>query len=269
MKAVVLEVRDGLAAVLREDGTVEKIRRDCRVGETIEVDAPGRVIPFPGKATKWVAAAAAALVILSAGGTYGYNNAYAYSYVTLEDNPSVEYVLNRKNRVLRVEALTEEGEALAAELTEAGVKNATLSDAMELTEQIVYGGSAPEEAPSVNIASRGQKQQESLQTEMEEYLRGREQRRQETAAPGERAPEAPAQEAPQGAPQQTPQETGGQPGPMEGAGPVDSNGMPESGPGETMPAGGFEAAPEPGMENGGPEWAPDMDGEASGEPSRG
>ena len=39
MKAVVLEIQDGVAAVLTEDGTVEKVRRECMVGETIELDA--------------------------------------------------------------------------------------------------------------------------------------------------------------------------------------------------------------------------------------
>ncbi|MBQ6985750.1 MAG: hypothetical protein IJQ25_02040, partial [Oscillibacter sp.] len=37
MKGLVMEVRDGLAAVFREDGAVVKIRQSCQVGDTIEL----------------------------------------------------------------------------------------------------------------------------------------------------------------------------------------------------------------------------------------
>ena len=45
MKAVVLEIQDGVAAVLTEDGTVEKVRRECMVGETIELDTVLAAMP--------------------------------------------------------------------------------------------------------------------------------------------------------------------------------------------------------------------------------
>ena len=38
MKAIVLEIKNGEAAVLREDGIVVTTRQKCRVGDTIEVD---------------------------------------------------------------------------------------------------------------------------------------------------------------------------------------------------------------------------------------
>ena len=37
MKGLVMEVRDGFAAVFREDGAVVKVRQSCQVGETIEL----------------------------------------------------------------------------------------------------------------------------------------------------------------------------------------------------------------------------------------
>ena len=37
MKAIVLEVRNGVAAVLREDGVIVKTRQKCAVGDTIDV----------------------------------------------------------------------------------------------------------------------------------------------------------------------------------------------------------------------------------------
>ena len=111
MKAVVLETHGGFAAVLRDDGVVEKIRRSCQVGETVELEER-KVVAFPKRIGRWSVAAAAALILLTSGGLYGYNNAYAYSYVTLDINPSIEYVLNRKNEILRVTALNDDAQAI-------------------------------------------------------------------------------------------------------------------------------------------------------------
>lgn len=171
MKAVVLEIRDGYAAVLREDGTVEKIRRSCRVGETIELEETGRVLRFPAKAAKWTAAAAAAVVLLSAGGVYGFNNAYAYSYVTLDANPSIEYTLNRRNRVIAVEALNEDAAELAAALS-AEVKNSTLTEAIEQTTELLYEQAYLSEGGCllVNVTSRGQTQEIELSEELDAYF---------------------------------------------------------------------------------------------------
>ena len=38
MKGLVLELKDGFAAVLCENGAVMKIQRDCQVGDTIELE---------------------------------------------------------------------------------------------------------------------------------------------------------------------------------------------------------------------------------------
>lgn len=174
MKAVVLEIRDGYAAVLREDGVVEKLRRDCRVGETIELSEAGRVTRLP-RAGRWVAAAAAALVIVSAGGGWGYNNAYAYSYVTLDANPSIEYTLNRKNRVLSVSALNEEGAALAEELSD--LKNASLTDAVAAATDALYErdylGENTENCLLLSVSSRGEAQQTALTEELDAYFAAR------------------------------------------------------------------------------------------------
>ena len=63
MKAVVVKVRKGEAAVLREDGTVEVIRRDCRAGETIELaEKVTAFLPKRQRRVRRLAAAAAAAV---------------------------------------------------------------------------------------------------------------------------------------------------------------------------------------------------------------
>lgn len=174
MKAVVLEVRDGLAAVLREDGMVQKLRRSCEVGDTIELPDETKIVRFPGKTTKWVAAAAAAVIIMAAGGTYGYNTAYAYSYVTLEGDASVVYVLNRQDRVIRVNGLSEDGKILAEELTAAGVKNTTLTEAITMTTEIL-GERGETEGKEDNglvfhVSSRREEREQSLTGELDTYF---------------------------------------------------------------------------------------------------
>ena len=89
MKGLVLELRDGLAAVLREDGQVVTTDLPCRVGETIEL--PAEVVPFEAgpkpKAgrRRWIAGLAAAAVALAViGGGYSYNTAFAASYLSVD-----------------------------------------------------------------------------------------------------------------------------------------------------------------------------------------
>lgn len=172
MKAVVLETRDGWAAVLRDDGVVEKIRRRCEVGDTIELEDRS-VIPFPKRVGRMATAAAAALILLTGGGLYGYNNAYAYSYVTLDANPSIEYVLNRRNEVLRVAALNEDAEPIVATLNESGVRKESLSDAIDETIALLYESDYLTEDGDncilISVSSRGSEQAQYLLDEVGAY----------------------------------------------------------------------------------------------------
>ena len=172
MKAVVLEIRDGVAAVLLEDKTIKHIRCDCEVGDTLEIEAAGRVTRFPKRMTRWAVAAAAAIVLIS-GGSYGYNNAYAYSYVTLDANPSIEYVLNRRNEVLSVSALNEDAVPIVEELNEGGVRGATLTELLEETTELLYRAEYLEadgdDCLLISVTSRGERQREALNTEIEAF----------------------------------------------------------------------------------------------------
>ncbi|MCR5369399.1 MAG: hypothetical protein K6E83_01660 [Clostridium sp.] len=149
MKAVVLEIRDGEAAVLREDGVVVRVRQKCEVGDTIEVAAEKerKIISF--RSIRTMAAAACLALLLTAGGAYGYTTAMACTYVsvdaeTVEEESgetditgSVEYVLNRRNRVIRAESSDAAGDAIADELMRRGAKGMELSDALELAEEVL------------------------------------------------------------------------------------------------------------------------------------
>ena len=155
MKAVVLEIRDGEAAVLREDGVVVRVRRQCEVGDTIELAEEKKILSL--RSFRTLAAAACLAVVLTTSGVYGYTTALACTYVSVDvagENAdeaeyssagSVEYALNRRNRVIGVKALDASGEAAAEELMRRGVKGMTLGEALDLTGEVLQGKDSAEE----------------------------------------------------------------------------------------------------------------------------
>ena len=116
-KAVVLEIREEYAAVLTDEGLVQKIPDESyAVGQEIALpDMPGRkeghsAIRRP-RFTRWYHAAAAAVVILAVSGGglyYASENAFAYSTVIVtSDDVAMELKLNKKDEVVSVKALDE------------------------------------------------------------------------------------------------------------------------------------------------------------------
>ena len=145
MKALVLEIKDGKAAVLREDGEVVLTDVPCSVGETIEISAGAeervsRTGALRAKAKRrkygrrFMRTAAAAVVALCvAGGSFGYLNVSAESYVSVDSgDASVELAINHFGRVIAVNALNDESEELAGEVYK-DVRGKKFDDAMEHT----------------------------------------------------------------------------------------------------------------------------------------
>ena len=108
MNGVVLKVRDGKAVVLTDTGDTIEIAYTGKRGERVELpDEKKKIIPM--RFIKRVASIAAAVVIIVTGaGLYSYTTVQACSYVTLDVNPSFEYILNRRDRVITVDALNTE-----------------------------------------------------------------------------------------------------------------------------------------------------------------
>ena len=133
MKGIVLEIRDGVAAVLREDGVVVKSLQHCSVGDTVEV--PGdQVIRL--RTYRRAAIAAAAAVLLLTGTVYGYNNIIPVSQVTVETGGAeLSYTLNRKGQVLRTEAVNEEAREIVERLN-AGRNGSIIEKRITLTEAL-------------------------------------------------------------------------------------------------------------------------------------
>lgn len=140
MKAVVMEGKKRICVVLCEDGTFRKIRGSYKVGDTIEVRISDFITAesasnslkksFP---LLYGFAAAAALTL----GVGYYETSVACSYVTLDATPSIEYTLNRLDKVIKVEALNEEAQPIIETLTHQGVKYNSINDAIDMTVEVL------------------------------------------------------------------------------------------------------------------------------------
>ncbi|MCR4902939.1 MAG: hypothetical protein K6A23_08775 [Butyrivibrio sp.] len=132
MKAVVLEIRNGKAAVLTEKGEVITVRQKCSVGDTIQIRSINMT-----RIVKYTIPAVAAMIMVTFGSVFYYNTAMAYSYVTVEGDSNIQLTLNRKNEVIAIEALDEDSRTLVDELLENGIEKASLEDAMDKISQTV------------------------------------------------------------------------------------------------------------------------------------
>lgn len=128
MKAVVLEIKNGYAAVLTDDGSITKVKNDHYViGQTLQINNSRMQLR---KKVSMIAAAAAAIIIMGTG-TWSY--ASPYSYVSLDVNPSIEYTVNYFDRVIKVTAVNDDGEKIIENLTLGNLKNTTIKEAVTAT----------------------------------------------------------------------------------------------------------------------------------------
>ncbi|MBR4655677.1 MAG: hypothetical protein IKO68_03680 [Oscillospiraceae bacterium] len=140
MKALVLEKRDGLAAVLREDGVYATTAQPCEVGETIELDE--KIIPFPRQKKRWVKTGIAAVLALCIfSGSYSYLSVSASDYVSLDvGETSVEVTVNHLGRVISARALNESSRDMAQALN-ASMRGKKVEEALtEAVDEFRRGG---------------------------------------------------------------------------------------------------------------------------------
>ena len=175
-KAVVLEIKEEYAAVLTDEGFVQKIRNEnYAVGQEIELTAAETAdtgVKKTGKNTgktmhRWyrAAAAAAAVFVLSGSGLYyASQNVLAYSTVTVTtEEASMELTLNRKDEVVAVRALDEKSEETASEMEISVRKRSSLSDTLK---KITDG----HEQAEISVTSRNDERKEKLQNEVKEMI---------------------------------------------------------------------------------------------------
>ncbi len=153
MKAVIVEIKGEYASALSDDGSFSKIKNHGY--------EPGQVIQLTMtkvnvvKRLTMLAASAAAVLILGIG-TWAY--ASPYSYVSLDVNPSIEYIVNRFDRVLRVNAVNDDGEEILKEINLKELRNRSIQDALARTvEQFQESGYfSGQEAGGIVIATSAQ-----------------------------------------------------------------------------------------------------------------
>ncbi len=108
---VILEVADGYAAALSDDGTISRIpNRNYRVGQTLccpKRESKNRFTVYVHR----IAAVAAVFVFLFLGAGFILNR-MPVSYISLDVNPSVQYKLNVFNQVVDIIPLNEDAKAL-------------------------------------------------------------------------------------------------------------------------------------------------------------
>jgi len=178
MKAIVLESKENMTAVLKADGTVENIPGIYEVGSTIELKAPVSGIDSrknrksKGNARTWAAAAAAAMFI-GLGGTafYTQENLVTYSTVTIDVKPSIEYQVNKKNKVLAVNALNQDAKPIVDELINKGVVRKDILEAFDDTKVLLheYGYLSDDDEDYIlaNVVSKSDKQRDALAYSLE------------------------------------------------------------------------------------------------------
>ena len=171
MKAVVLEIKEKWAAVLCEDGVIRKVKKgNFKVGDSFDFEAEnhGKVVSI-GSLRRNMVGSAAALFLIVAGvaRTYSYNNVLACSYVSLDINPSIEYTLNRQDKVVAVKGLNNDGQEIADELL--SVRKTTLKEALKETKQLLtqknYLKSGSSEDVLIDISANNSARTDALKKE--------------------------------------------------------------------------------------------------------
>ena len=135
MKAVILDTDKNEATVMTDGGDIIGIRNNgYEIGQEIILHRRKKRASI-NRITGIVAAAAAALVIT--GGIGGYTYYTPYGTVSLDVNPSIEYTINRFDRVLDVTGINDDGDDILFGLDTKSLINRNIETAIEDTiEQI-------------------------------------------------------------------------------------------------------------------------------------
>lgn len=165
MKAVITEIRGAKAAVLQDDGSIRLLEnKNYKIGQVVEV----KTTKWYSNATKWVAAAAAVLMITSGAASYAYLNPVAT--VSLDVNPSIEFRVNTFDKVISVKAMNDDGEQILEELN---LKGMEIEKAIEAAlDEMVEKEFLDETDKTASVMISVMHKNEVKQEEMTVYLNG-------------------------------------------------------------------------------------------------
>lgn len=126
MKGVIVEIRNDYVAVLSDNGSIIKVKNNnYQIGEEIQMK---NTIKKSKKKIFALAASVACATLIVGTGVYAY--ATPYSYVSLDVNPSIEYEVNRFDRVIDVTAVNDDGAEIINKLD---LENKTIGEAIHDT----------------------------------------------------------------------------------------------------------------------------------------
>lgn len=127
MKAVIVEIRNKFVAAMTDDGRIIQLNnKNYEIGQVIEMKKVLHSYP------KLIASAASIAAVIAVASVSVWAYTTPYSYVSLDVNPSIEYSLNRFDRVLSAEAVNDDGEVILENLD---LENKSIEDAVEETIQ--------------------------------------------------------------------------------------------------------------------------------------
>ncbi len=163
MKAVIVEIKGRDVAALTNEGCVIKIKNeDYSVGQAVEIKA--QTSKKTAKIIAWAASAAAAIVLIDVS-SWAYLS--PYTYVSLDVNPSIEYSVNRFDRVLSVSAVNGDGTEILDHLD---LRNQAIDEAVKNTVDKIrkagyFEGPDPGEI-EISTSSKNQQTAENLAKEL-------------------------------------------------------------------------------------------------------
>lgn len=129
MKGIVVEIHNHTVAVLSDEGCVVKVpNNNYQIGQEVEISMKKQI-----KFKKAFAFASAAACILVMFGISAYAYYTPYTYVSLDVNPSIEYSVNRFDRVLAVKGVNDDGTEIISGIELNKLKNKSIEDAISLT----------------------------------------------------------------------------------------------------------------------------------------
>lgn len=129
MKGIVVEIHNHTVAVLSDEGCVVKApNNNYQIGQEVKINMKKQI-----KFKKTFAFASAAACLLVIFGISGYTYYTPYTYVSLDVNPSLEYSVNRFDRVLSVKGVNDDGKEILSKKELNDLKNKSIEDAISLT----------------------------------------------------------------------------------------------------------------------------------------
>ena len=150
MNGIVVEINNHTAAVLSDDGCVVKTRNyNYQIGQEVEISMKKQ-----HNFKKVFAFASAATCILAMFGISAYAYYTPYTYVSLDVNPSIEYSVNRFDRVLSVTGVNDDGTEIINNIDLDNLENKSIEDAISLTvDEIADAGYLDSNAGGVAITT--------------------------------------------------------------------------------------------------------------------